>query len=77
MRNVPLKGFCKKSPMKQTKGPTMPKSHPVTPPKKNRVDNVRAVGGNTFGVKSFLREVGQGFSKKFNAAKNNPNPFND
>ena len=36
MRNAPLKGFCKKSPMKNTKGPTMPKSHPVTPPSKGQ-----------------------------------------
>ena len=32
MRNKPLPGMMKHSPMKQTKGPVMPKDHPVTPP---------------------------------------------
>ena len=32
MRNKPLPGMMKHSPAKQTKGPTMPKNHPVTPP---------------------------------------------
>jgi len=65
------------SPMKQKKGPTMPKGHHVTPPRENRVDNVRAVGGNVFGAKSFLKEVKQGFSDKLKAIKKNPNRFND
>ena len=32
MRNKPLPGMMKHSPMKQTKGPVIPKNHPVIPP---------------------------------------------
>ena len=32
MRNKPLPGIMKHSPMKQTEGPKMPKDHPVKPP---------------------------------------------
>ena len=70
MRNKPLPGMMKHSPMKQTKGPVIPKNHPVIPPTEEQRKKSKGEFTNTglihFGTfdrpeikRSFKREWGK------------------
>ena len=70
MRNKPLPGMMKHSPIKQTKGPVMPKNHSVTPPTEEQRKKSKGKFTNTglihFGTwdrpeikRSFKREWGK------------------
>jgi len=70
MRNAPLKGFLKKSPMRQ-EGPKMPKDHPVTPPKKakdyktEKYDGPKVIGGSVSSPASDAIGIAKGVKKVY------------
>jgi len=85
MRNKPLPGMMKHSPAKQTKGPTMPKGHPVTPPteKQSKKDKGTLRSGTFWQDRAKNRpSFGEYFKQsvdihkaKIKKMKENPDPF--
>ena len=82
MRNKPLPGMMKHSPMKQTKGPVMSKNHPVTPPTKEQTDKSKGTlkqGGmihhGTWNRPEIWKSMKATHKAKWEKMLENQNPF--